>query len=273
MCSFGCSIRGVRLDARRARRSHGPPHDDRRSDRRACASPIRSCRPTAHGRLRAHDDRREDRPAERRHLGRAGRRVGDGEGAHRRRQDREHAALVARRQAARVHLHARRRDPQVYVADADGSSVTKDHRASPRACSRRSSSRPTAPAIAFVSDVYPECPDEACNKRRKRRGREESGQGAPPHAAALSRHWDEWRENVRHHVFVADRRRRKRVVDLTPGDFDSPPGQQEDGAIAFSPDGTRDRVRVEPRRERSRGVDDEQRRVARAGDRRSRRRS
>src|SRR4029450_11474675 len=29
----------------------------------------------------------------------------------------------------------------------------------------------------------------------------------------------------------------KRVVDVTPGDFDSPPGQQEDAAIAFSPDG------------------------------------
>ena len=51
----------------------------------------------------------------------------------------------------------------------------------------------------------------------------------------LYRHWDEWRENVRHHVFVAslaggDPR------DLTPGDFDSPPTQQEDAAIAFTPD-------------------------------------
>src|SRR5260370_1051301 len=51
----------------------------------------------------------------------------------------------------------------------------------------------------------------------------------------LYRHWDEWRGNVRHHVFVAslaggDPR------DLTPGDFDSPPTQAEDAAIAFSPD-------------------------------------
>ena len=52
----------------------------------------------------------------------------------------------------------------------------------------------------------------------------------------LYRHWDEWRENIRHHVFVAtiaDGRAR----DVTPGDYDSPPTQQEDAAIAFSPDG------------------------------------
>jgi len=41
---------------------------------------------------------------------------------------------------------------------------------------------------------------------------------------------------VRHHVFVADVGG-GRSVDVTPGDYDSPPGQQEDGAIAFSPDG------------------------------------
>ena len=54
----------------------------------------------------------------------------------------------------------------------------------------------------------------------------------------LFRHWDEWREGVRHHVFVApiDRRRARAGRDVTPGDFDSPPGQQEDAAIAFTPD-------------------------------------
>ena len=30
---------------------------------------------------------------------------------------------------------------------------------------------------------------------------------------------------------------RGRPIDVTPGDFDSPPAQQEDGAIAFAPDG------------------------------------
>ena len=51
----------------------------------------------------------------------------------------------------------------------------------------------------------------------------------------LYRHWDEWREPMRHHVFVAALSGGA-PRDLTPGDFDSPPTQQEDAAIAFTPD-------------------------------------
>src|SRR6185436_13036291 len=47
--------------------------------------------------------------------------------------------------------------------------------------------------------------------------------------------WDEWRENVRHHVFVVPAAGGD-SKDLTPGDVDSPPTQQEDAAIAFTPD-------------------------------------
>jgi dipeptidyl aminopeptidase/acylaminoacyl peptidase len=52
----------------------------------------------------------------------------------------------------------------------------------------------------------------------------------------LYRHWDEWRENIRHHVFVVEIAS-GRAVDVTPGDFDSPPVQQEGDAVRFSPDG------------------------------------
>ena len=86
-----------------------------------------------------------------------------------------------------------------------------------------------------MSDVYPECADEACNKRRKEEI-EKNPVKVRRLTRLLSRHWDEWRENIRHHVMVADLQS-KRVVDVTPGDFDSPPGQAEDNAIAFSPDG------------------------------------
>ncbi len=89
--------------------------------------------------------------------------------------------------------------------------------------------------VAFVSDVYPECADEACNKRKS----EEAAKNpvkAHHLTRLLYRHWDEWRENTRHHVFVTDVAS-QRTIDVTPGDFDSPPGQQEDGAVAFSPDG------------------------------------
>ena len=124
--------------------------------------------------------------------------------------------------------------PQVYVADADGSSVQRITElamgAQPPLIFSRDATR-----VAFVSDVYPECADEACNKRRKEEI-EKNPVKVRRLTRLLSRHWDEWRENIRHHVMVADLQS-KRVVDVTSGDFDSPPGQAEDNAIAFSPDG------------------------------------
>jgi dipeptidyl aminopeptidase/acylaminoacyl peptidase len=89
--------------------------------------------------------------------------------------------------------------------------------------------------VAFVSDVYPECADEDCNRKTNEEA-EKNPVKAHRITRLLYRHWDEWRERVRHHVFVAEVQG-GRTIDVTPGDFDSPPGQQEDAAIAFSPDG------------------------------------
>ncbi|MEO5896122.1 MAG: S9 family peptidase, partial [Vicinamibacterales bacterium] len=123
---------------------------------------------------------------------------------------------------------------QVYVADADGKNVKK-------VTSLAAGAQPPLVwaadglRLAFVSDVYAECADEDCNKRK---ADEAAANPVKVHRLTrlLYRHWDEWRENIRHHVFVtpvsAGRSR-----DITPGDFDSPPTQQEDAAIAFSPDG------------------------------------
>ncbi|HXG57364.1 MAG TPA: S9 family peptidase [Vicinamibacterales bacterium] len=123
---------------------------------------------------------------------------------------------------------------QVYVADADGGNVKKVTNlaagAQPPLVWSPDSSR-----VAFVSDVYPECADEACNKKTLDEA-EQNPVKVHRLTRLLYRHWDEWRERMRHHVFVAsvaDGRTR----DLTPGDFDSPPTQQEDAALAFSPDG------------------------------------
>ena len=94
---------------------------------------------------------------------------------------------------------------------------------------------PDGKKLAFVSDVFPDCDGEACN--RKRREEEEKSPVKVHHLTRLLyRHWDEWRENVRHHIFVADAATGA-VTDVTPGDFDSPPNHYEDGGIAFSPDG------------------------------------
>ncbi len=124
--------------------------------------------------------------------------------------------------------------PQVYLSDEAGRSIRKLTSLAmgvqaPLVFSGDGS------RVAFVSDVYPECADEACNKRTSE---EAARNPVKVHRLTrlLYRHWDEWRENIRHHVFVADVSS-GRTVDVTPGDFDSPPGQQEDGAIAFSPDG------------------------------------
>jgi len=89
--------------------------------------------------------------------------------------------------------------------------------------------------IAFASDVYPDCADDPCNKRR-----DEQAEAAKvkAHVATrlLYRHWTEWKGDKRTHVFVvaagggAER-------DLTPGDFDAPPFSLGDPTdYAFSPD-------------------------------------
>ena len=123
---------------------------------------------------------------------------------------------------------------QVYVADADGANIRKVSDVASGAQPPLVWS-PDSTRVAFVSDVYPDCADLACNKARF-----EEVEKNPVKARRLTRllyrHWDEWRENIRHHVFVADVAG-DQVRDITPGDFDSPPGQQEGGAIAFSPDG------------------------------------
>lgn len=124
--------------------------------------------------------------------------------------------------------------PQVFVSDARGANVRKITNLSmgvqPPLVFSGDGSR-----LAFVSDVYPECADESCNKRKSEEA-EKNPVKVHRLTRLLYRHWDEWRDNVRHHIFVAEVQG-GRAIDVTPGDFDSPPAQQEDGAIAFSPDG------------------------------------
>jgi dipeptidyl aminopeptidase/acylaminoacyl peptidase len=124
--------------------------------------------------------------------------------------------------------------PQIYIATSEGNNVTKLTSLAAGAQPPLVFS-PDGTKVAFVSDVYPDCQDEACNKQRQE---EAEKNPVKVHRATrlLYRHWDEWREAVRHHIFVADLTG-GRIVDVTPGDFDSPPTQQEDAAIAFSPDG------------------------------------
>lgn len=89
--------------------------------------------------------------------------------------------------------------------------------------------------IAFNSDVYPECRDDVCNKTRDEQA-ENSKVKAIVTERLLFRHWNEWRDKKRTHVFVVSSRGGV-ASDFTPGDFDSPPYGASSGVdYAFSPD-------------------------------------
>ena len=122
---------------------------------------------------------------------------------------------------------------QVYVSDAEGRN--------PKAITKLSGGvqspmivSPDSKKVAFVSDVYPQCKDEDCNKRTR-----EAQEKEPSKVRVLTglpfRHWDEWRTAVRHHIFVTDIDSGE-TRDVTPGDFDSPPHFYEDANMSFSPD-------------------------------------
>jgi len=94
---------------------------------------------------------------------------------------------------------------------------------------------PNGRSIAFVSDVYPQCATDECNKAEDDKA---AASKVKAHVTdrLLYRHWVEWRENKRTHVFVVDARGGV-AREITPGDFDSPPYAASSSIdYAFSPD-------------------------------------
>jgi dipeptidyl aminopeptidase/acylaminoacyl peptidase len=89
--------------------------------------------------------------------------------------------------------------------------------------------------IAFTSDVYPECSNDECNKAEDAKV-EKSKVKAHVTDRLLFKHWVEWRDRKRTHVFVVSAKGGI-ARDMTPGDFDSPPYAAATGAdYVFSPD-------------------------------------
>ena len=95
---------------------------------------------------------------------------------------------------------------------------------------------PDGSRLLFTSEVYPDCPDMACNKKRAEE-RANNPVKAKVFDALLYRHWASYRDDKRSHLFVIAAAGGA-PLDLTPGDHDVPPfslGDPDD--YAFSPDG------------------------------------
>jgi dipeptidyl aminopeptidase/acylaminoacyl peptidase len=124
---------------------------------------------------------------------------------------------------------------QVWVMDADGDNKKQTTKISTGAAGPLWSS--DSKWIGFTSEVYPDCNNDDCNKKKD----EAAGNSkvkAHITTRLLFRHWDEWHDVKRTHVFVVSSKGGD-ARDITPGDFDSPPYAAASGVdFAFSPDST-----------------------------------
>jgi dipeptidyl aminopeptidase/acylaminoacyl peptidase len=123
---------------------------------------------------------------------------------------------------------------QIWIMDSDGSGARQVTDLSTEASGVLFS--PDGKRLVFASEVYPECLDEACNKKRLD-AETASKVKARVYMSLLLRHWNQWQGQRRKHLFVIGTDG-KGLKDLTPGSSEVPPfslGGPDDYAI--SPDG------------------------------------
>ena len=136
--------------------------------------------------------------------------------------------------------------PQVYWISVAGGEASRLTSVSGGAANEIWS--PDGKSIAFVERVYPDCSDDACNAKRDTE-QEKSKVKARIYTKLLYRHWTQWWDGKRSHLFIVAAPSATSEStpagtlasvprDLTPGaDYDVPPfnlGNPE--AISFSPD-------------------------------------
>jgi dipeptidyl aminopeptidase/acylaminoacyl peptidase len=131
-------------------------------------------------------------------------------------------------------ISTRSGSPQVWAIDLAGGEARAVSNFGPGASGVVWS--PTGQQMAFVASVFPDCPDEDCNKKKSGE-QEQSKVQARLYDELLVRHWNAWSDGRRSHLFMMDSGGGK-PLDLTPGDYDTPPialGGDQDYDI--SPDG------------------------------------
>ena len=96
-------------------------------------------------------------------------------------------------------LSTRSGTQQVYVIALDGGEATQVTQLSTGADNVLWS--PDGKTLAFTSEVYPDCADGACNRKRDNE-REKSKVKARIYDRLLYRHWNAWSEGKRSHLFV-----------------------------------------------------------------------
>ena len=123
---------------------------------------------------------------------------------------------------------------QVWMISLEGGEATKVTRLSTGADNVRWS--PDGKWLSFTSRVYPDCKDDACNEKRDAE-HEKSKVKARIYDALLYRHWDEWWDYKRSHLFVIPASGGE-PRSLTPSwNHDVPPVQRGSAAdIGWSPD-------------------------------------
>ena len=132
-------------------------------------------------------------------------------------------------------LSARGGESQVYLLSMDGGEARPITHLSTGVDIVKWS--PDGKTIAFTSFVYPDCKDDACDKKRDEE-KEKDKVKARVYEQLLYRHWTHWFEGKRSHLFVEPADGSGEAKDLTAGaNYDVPPderGGPED--IDFSPD-------------------------------------
>ncbi len=105
---------------------------------------------------------------------------------------------------------------------------------------------PDGKSVLFVSSVFPDCKDDACNQQRDEE-RAKSKVKARTYDHLMFRHWTHYDDGKRSHLFIVPIEGGA-ARDLTPGNFDVPPfslgGQDQ---YAFSPDWQGSRLHLQHR--------------------------